>query len=149
MILNNSILIFAVYKSTNSINSRMSTLMVTEWEDLHNRVAKLEKQNNQEILTMVEILANATFFGSIKKSSCEYAKNGQCSFFILENEEKIKLPTISPCRIKNCKEKEGHCHLEISNISCSLCQKTNSDINFLPSTLAPQTKYLKKKKTSK
>ena len=100
--------------------------MVTENEELHHRVAKLEKQSKQEIVTIVEILSNATFFGSIKKASCEYAKNGQCSFFVLDAEEKIKIPTIAPCRIKNCKEKEVHCHIEISNISCSFCQRTNT-----------------------
>jgi hypothetical protein len=100
--------------------------MVTELEELHKRVDKIEKQKNQEILTLVEILSNATFFGEIKKANCEYAKNGQCSFFILKSEAKNKMPIATECRIKQCKEPSLHCHIELSNISCTLCQITNN-----------------------
>jgi hypothetical protein len=97
--------------------------MVTDLEELHKRVEKIEKQKNQEILTLVEILSNATFFGEIKKAGCEYAKNGQCSFYIIKNPEKNALPIISHCRIKNCEETLIHYHIEPSNITCSLCQR--------------------------
>jgi len=100
--------------------------MVTELEELHKRVDKIEKQKNQEVLTLVEILSNATFFGEIKKANCEYAKNGQCSFFILKSEAKNKIPIASECQIKQCKEPSLHCHIELSNISCTLCQRTNN-----------------------
>ena len=100
--------------------------MVTEIEELHKRVDKIEKQKNQEVLTLVEILSNATFFGEIKKANCEYSKNGQCSFFILKSEVKNKIPIASECRIKQCKEPSLHCHIELSNISCTLCQRTNN-----------------------
>ena len=100
--------------------------MATELEELHKRVDKIEKQKNQEVLTLVEILSNATFFGEIKKANCEYAKNGQCSFFILKNEAKNKIPIVAECRIKQCREPSLHCHIELSNISCTLCQRTSN-----------------------
>ena len=96
--------------------------MMTQLEELNERVNKLEKQKNQEILTIVEILSNATFFGEIKKANCEYTKNGQCSFFILKNEAKDKIPIATDCRIMHCKESFLHCHLELSNVTCALCQ---------------------------
>jgi hypothetical protein len=104
----------------------MSILMTTELEELHKRVEKIERQKNQEILTLVEILSNATFFGEIKKANCEYSKNGQCSFFTLEAETKNKIPIATDCRIKQCKNSHHHCHIEVSNITCALCQNTNS-----------------------
>jgi hypothetical protein len=36
--------------------------MVNQIEELHLRLDKLEKQKNQEVVTLVEILANANFF---------------------------------------------------------------------------------------
>jgi hypothetical protein len=96
--------------------------MVIGLEELDRRVDKIEKQKQQEILTLVEILSNAKFFGEIKKANCDYAKNGQCSFFIVPNEEKAKIPIVSKCRIEKCKEKKEHSHIETSNITCSLCQ---------------------------
>lgn len=98
--------------------------MITEVEELHKRVDKIEKQKNQEVLALVEILSNATFFGEMKMANCEHAKKGQCSFFILENEIKNKIPIVTQCRIEQCNEPSRHCHIEISNISCILCQKT-------------------------
>lgn len=100
--------------------------MVTEIEELHERMDRIEKQKNQEILTLVEILSNAEFFGEIKKANCEYSKNGQCGFFILESEAKNKIPIATECRIKQCKESSLHYHIELSNISCTLCQETNN-----------------------
>jgi hypothetical protein len=119
-------LAFAVYKTTYSTNSWMSVLMATEIQDLNKRVEKIERQKKQEILTLVEILSNATFFGEIKKANCEYPKNGQCSFFILETEAKNKIPIATKCRIKQCKNLPHHCHIEVTNITCALCQNTNN-----------------------
>jgi len=97
--------------------------MVTERDELRRRVDNIEKQNYQEVLTLVEILSNVSFFGEIKNSNCEYAKDDQCSFFILHSEEKNKIPIVAECRIKECNEPSFHCHIEISSISCALCQK--------------------------
>ena len=66
--------------------------MVTKIDELQSRVDKIERQNNEEVLALVEILSNATFFGEIKKSNCEYAKDGQCSFFVLDGKERKKIP---------------------------------------------------------
>jgi len=100
--------------------------MATKLEELNKRVEKIEKQKNQEILTLVEILSNATFFGEIKKACCEYAKNGQCSFYIIRNSERNALPLISNCRTKTCDEAPIHYHIETSNITCSLCPRSNN-----------------------
>jgi len=97
--------------------------MGTLIEQLTHRLDKLEEQNKQEILTLIELLANATFFGETKKSNCEHAKNGQCTFFTVKSEEKYAIPIVTKCRIKDCKEQNRHCHLELSNITCTLCQK--------------------------
>jgi len=97
--------------------------MVTNLDELHRRVDKIERQNDEEILALVEILSNATFFGEIKKSNCGYAKDGQCSFFVLDGEERNKMPIITECRIIKCQEPYLHCHIELSNISCTLCQR--------------------------
>jgi len=97
--------------------------MVTEIDELHKRVDKIERQNYQEVLTLVEIMSNATFFGEIKQSNCEFAKDGQCSFFILRSEDKNKIPIAAECRIKECRETSSHCHIETSNISCTFCQR--------------------------
>ena len=97
--------------------------MVTEIDELHRRVDKIERQKSEEVLALVEILSNATFFGEIKRSNCEYAKDGQCSFFVLENKERKKIPIANQCRIRECQEPYLHRHIEISNISCTLCQR--------------------------
>lgn len=101
--------------------------MVSTIEELHKRVEKIERQDEQEVLALVEILSNASFFGEVRKAQCEYANNGQCGFFILESKAKNKIPIATECRIKECKESSFHYHIEISNISCSLCQKENND----------------------
>jgi hypothetical protein len=97
--------------------------MATNLDALRERVDKLEDLKSQELLTLIEILSNATFFGEMKKASCEYAKNGQCSFFVLDSESRNKIPIVSKCRIGNCKEPFLHFHIELSNITCTLCQK--------------------------
>jgi hypothetical protein len=99
--------------------------MVSELEELQKRVDRIEKQKNQEVLSLVEILSNATFFGEVKKASCGFSKNGQCSFFILKSDVKNKIPIASDCRIENCEESRLHCHLELSNITCALCEISN------------------------
>ncbi len=97
--------------------------MGTQLEELTQRIEKLEEQNKQEILTLIELLSNATFFGEAKKANCEHAKNGQCTFFTVKSEDKYKIPIVTKCRTKNCIEQSAHCHIELSNITCTLCQK--------------------------
>lgn len=96
--------------------------MTTEIDQLSRRIDKIERLINEEALTLVEILANITFFGDLKKTQCENAKNGQCSFFVLPNEARGKIPIATTCCISLCKEAVPHCHLELSNISCALCE---------------------------
>jgi hypothetical protein len=62
--------------------------MITELEALSKRIDKIERQKADEVLTLVEILSNAAFFGEIKKAVCEYAKEDQCTYFILTDEAK-------------------------------------------------------------
>jgi hypothetical protein len=99
--------------------------MVMSLEELDRRINKIEKQKEQEILTLVEILSNVKFFGEIKMSTCLNASKGQCSYFIIRNSEKNTLPIVTNCRIIDCQEETVHKHIEISNITCSLCQVTN------------------------
>jgi hypothetical protein len=89
-------------------------------DDLNQRLTKLEKQSFQDLLALLEILSNATFFGEMKKN-CDFAKEGQCTFFFIEKETKNKLPLATACRIKDCKDTPGHYHVEQSNLTCSLC----------------------------
>jgi hypothetical protein len=97
--------------------------MTTEIKQLQRRLDEIERQKNEEVLTLVEILANISFFGGTKKVQCKHAKNGQCSFFFLLNEAKGKIPVATNCRIKECGEPASiHCHLELSNITCSFCE---------------------------
>ena len=96
--------------------------MITDLEALSKRIDKIEKQKTDEVLTLVEILSNATFFGKIKQANCEYVKDGQCGFFILAKEAKGKIPIVSDCRVKQCRETSLHCHLELSDITCALCE---------------------------
>jgi hypothetical protein len=102
---------------------------VTKLENINQRLEKLEHSNNQEILTLVEILANANFFGEMKKALCKYAKNGQCSLFIVDSKTESKLPLATPCRINGCKEESRHCHIELSCITCSLCHEAETSVD--------------------
>jgi hypothetical protein len=95
--------------------------MVTNIQDLHDRVDRIEDQKNQEVLTLVEILSNATFFGGLKKANCDHAKEGQCSFFTISSAAEKSIPVVSECRIKNCHDEQLHYHIELSNLTCSLC----------------------------
>ena len=90
-------------------------------EEINIRLDKLEKQDLQNILSLLEIMSSATFFGEMKKTKCEYSKEGQCSFFFLKKETKNRLPIALDCRIEDCKDMPGHCHLELSNLTCTFC----------------------------
>ena len=105
----------------------MHVSMATDIEELRKRVDRIEQTHEEEILTLVEILSNATFFGEQKKANCKYAKNGQCSFFILAKSAKNKLPISTDCQIEECNEHSSHQHIELSNITCSLCQKNENE----------------------
>ena len=89
--------------------------------DLNSRVDKLEKRDIQDLLTLLEIMSNVNFFGDIKKSSCQYAKEGQCSLFYLRKDAENKIPIATNCRINECSTSTEHCHLEISTVSCTFC----------------------------
>lgn len=100
--------------------------MTSELKELSLRVDKLEEQKSQEALALVEILANVTFFGELKKALCSYALNGQCGLFVLKYDAKNKIPLVSECRIKECgAEPTKHYHIELSNITCTLCRENN------------------------
>ena len=96
-------------------------------EELFTRIDNLEKRDKEEIVTLVEILANVTFFGGLKKDNCEYAKKGQCSLFYLQNSARDKIPLATECRVPECGENNDHCHLEISSITCTFCPQWNKD----------------------
>jgi hypothetical protein len=102
---------------------------VIKLESITQRLEKLEQSNSQEILTLVEILANANFFGQMKKALCQYAKNGQCSLFIVDSKTKNRIPLATACRIKDCKEQSAHSHIELSSITCSLCPEAETNVN--------------------
>ena len=90
-------------------------------EEFEKRLNNLEAHGFEDTLTLVEILSSITFFGSLKMEKCKYAKEGQCGFFFLKSEAKKKIPLATDCRIKDCKGEPGHCHLELSNVTCAFC----------------------------
>ena len=94
-------------------------------EELEKRIMKLEKRGVEDTLTLVEFLSSVTFFGGLKKEKCSYAKNGQCGFFILGSDAKKKIPIATECRVKDCMYESGHCHLELSNVTCAFCHIFN------------------------
>lgn len=106
-----------------------------ELEEINIRLDKLEKQGFQDIMSLLEIMSSATFFGEMKKTNCKYAKEGQCSFFFLKNEAKNKLPLAIDCRIRDCKDIPHHCHLELSNLTCTFCPVQHNSEYFDPITL--------------
>jgi len=112
--------------------------MLSQIEELHLRLDKLEKQKDQEVLALVEILSNATFFGELRKANCQFAMDGQCALFVLQEEAKDKIPIVSECRIKQCEESAKHFHIELSNITCTLCQE--ADTGLLSSSPIKNTK---------
>jgi hypothetical protein len=98
-------------------------------EKIHSRLDKLEKQNVDILIPLLEIMSNASFFGDMKETSCEHAKDGQCSFFFLKKESKTRLPIATDCRIKDCEDASNHCHIELSNLPCSLCPVWRNSTN--------------------
>ena len=90
-------------------------------EEFEKRLNKLEKHGFEDTLTLVEILSSITFFGGLKMENCKYSKEGQCRFFFLGNDAKKKIPIATDCRIRECDGEPGHCHLELSNVSCAFC----------------------------
>ena len=99
----------------------MDNRLLGRLADLEKRIEKLEKNGFEDTLTLVEILANASFFGNQKMQKCEYAKKGQCSLFVVREKVKGKIPMVTDCRINDCKCETEHCHLEISNVTCAFC----------------------------
>jgi len=53
--------------------------------------------------------------------NCKYAKDEQCALFFLKSDAKKKIPIATDCRIRGCEGELGHCHLELSKITCALC----------------------------
>ena len=102
--------------------------MPSQIEEIHLRLHKLEKQKDQEVLALVEILSNATFFGELRKNNCQFAVDGQCALFVLQKYAKNKIPVASECRIKQCSQSTKHFHIELSNITCTLCQEADTGL---------------------
>ena len=98
-------------------------------ENIIQRLEKLEQSNRQDALILVELLANINFFGQMKKNLCKYAKNDQCALFVVDSDIESKLPLATSCKIKDCKVKSRHNHIELSCTTCSLCDKAETSIN--------------------
>lgn len=96
---------------------------VENLEEYENRLKTLEKRELEETVTLVEILSSIAFFGNLKMETCQHAKDGQCGFFFLKSNGRNKIPIATDCRIKDCEGEPGHCHLELSNITCVFCHK--------------------------
>jgi len=90
-------------------------------EQFEKRLIELEKHGFEDTVTIVEILSNITFFGTLKMEKCEHAKDGQCELYFLRTDAKKKIPIATDCRIKECRAQPNHCHLELSKITCALC----------------------------
>jgi len=99
----------------------MDNELLKRLTELEKRIEKLEKHGFEDTLTLIEILGNAAYFGNLKMEKCEYAKQGQCSLFLLRSDAKGKIPTVTHCRINDCKGETGHCHLEVSGLTCAFC----------------------------
>ena len=93
-------------------------------EGLKDRLDKLEKRDFDDALTLIEILSNITFFGSLKMENCDHAKEGQCGLYALPDEYEEKIPIATNCRIEDCNHRNNHFHLELSNTSCAFCPIT-------------------------
>lgn len=98
----------------------------SQLRELTARMYKLEKRDVQDFLTLLELMSNVHFFGGMKRTNCECAKEGQCNLFHLENKAKNKVPVATECRIRGCNGSNDHCHLEVSNITCTFCPLWNS-----------------------
>jgi len=90
-------------------------------EELKARIDKLENRDIEELLTILEIMSNVTFFGEMKRANCEYSKYEQCSLFCLQSGAKNKIPAATECRIPDCAAAYSHCHLEANNLTCTFC----------------------------
>jgi hypothetical protein len=101
-------------------------LTIAQLEELRARVDRLEKRDVEELLTVIEIMSNVTFFGEMKRADCEFSKDGQCSLYFLKNEAKGKIPLATECRIPKCAAAGEHCHLEASNITCTFCPRRSA-----------------------
>ncbi len=101
-------------------------MTVAQLEALRTRVDRLEKRDVERLLTMVEVMSNVTFFGEMKRSECEFSKDGQCSLYLLKKEAKGKIPVATECRIHECVVTEKHSHLEANNITCTFCPRRNA-----------------------
>lgn len=124
--------------------------MIAALEELSRRIEKIEQQKTDEVLTLIEILSNVTFFGEMKQKSCGCAKDGQCSFFILTSEAKGKIPVVTSCHVKKCREPSFHYHIELSNITCALCEVRNLQTAMLMSGSQVKPQNIRKKlKTNK
>ena len=99
----------------------MQTELHKRLTELEKRIQKLEKHGFEDTLTLIEILANAAYFGNLKMQKCEHAKNGQCSLFLLRTDAKGKIPMVADCRISDCEDKTEHCHFEVSRVTCAFC----------------------------
>lgn len=104
--------------------------------NINNRLNNLEKQTFQEYLTLIEIMSNATFFGEMKKSNCDFAKDNQCSYFFLKNNANSKLPIVSDCEIEGCVNNPPHGHIELSNLTCALCPHWQNKEQLIPTAAA-------------
>jgi len=105
-------------------------------EEFEKRLKKLEKHGFEDTLTLVEILSSITFFGGLKMEQCRYAKEGQCGLFFLKSEAKKKLPIVTDCRVRDCKGELGHCHLELSNVTCVFCPCDTLEVECKSSNLS-------------
>jgi hypothetical protein len=101
----------------------------TQLQELNNRINKLEKRDVQDLLTLLELMSNVHFFGGMKKTNCEFAKNGQCALFYLRGEAKSKIPSATECKIAEC-ETHDHFHLETSNVTCTFCPQWSHRPSF-------------------
>lgn len=99
----------------------LNTELIKRFTELEKRIEKLEKHSLEDTLTLIEILSNVAYFGNLKMEKCEHAKQGQCSLFLIRNDAKGKIPMVTDCRIDDCNREVGHCHLEVSKVTCAFC----------------------------
>jgi hypothetical protein len=45
-------------------------------KELQERVERIEAQEKEHALTLIEILSSAAFFGGLKQANCPYARDG-------------------------------------------------------------------------
>lgn len=106
----------------------MQNLAISDLKSLRNRVESIQTQSEEQILTLIEILANANFFGQQRKDNCEYLKNDLCTYYAIPNDNARKLPIMIECKIANCKS-SPHLHIRATDIGCCLCKKEKLTIS--------------------